>query len=234
MLRGSEALGSVGVGSSSAGFFRDTKFNYKLFSSSCSILNKETKDMLYKKGFPAIYLDMEANKQDILKDTKNKAGIYLITNNINKKHYVGKSSNLSQRFYNYFSLGFLELNKDTKIFNIIRKLGYNNFSLTILEFCDDPYLISSREQYYIDIFKPLYNTRRFVKASDKSKVKKTSKRADEDFEILKRFKVKFKNQSIPQKVVDLINLAENSSPWDFQMTIEENKKRGTFSLAFTD
>lgn len=77
--------------------------------------------MLYKKGFPAIYLDMKADKQAILKENKNKAGIYLITNKMNKKHYVGKSSNLSKRFNNYYSEGFLKLNKGTKIYDILSR-----------------------------------------------------------------------------------------------------------------
>ena len=36
------------------------------------------------------------------------------------------------------------------------KYGYSNFSLEILEYCD-PALAISREQYYIDLLKPIYN-----------------------------------------------------------------------------
>lgn len=242
VLKGSEALGSFSMGSSSAGVFRGSFSYYKMFSSYSTLYSKDgraSKDMLYKKGFPAIYLNMEANKQAILDENRNKAGIYLITNKINKKHYVGKSSNLSNRFYNYFSEGFLLLNQDSKIYNIIRKLGHNDFSLTILEFCEDLSLLSSREQYYIDIFKPLYNTRKFVikaQAPNTQKVSsntKKSKVSDQE-EALILFKKKFNNQLIPKKVLDLILLAETSDPNKIYMQIEMNKTMGLFIFNFVD
>lgn len=192
--------------------------------------------MLYKKGFPAIYLNMEADKLAILDENRNKAGVYLITNKINKKHYVGKSSNLSKRLSNYFSDGFLLLNKDSKIYNILRKLGYQNFSLTILEYCEDLSLLSSREQFFIDIFKPLYNTRRTVTKSDTQKVSsKTTKPKLSDEELLTIFKEKYPNHLIPKKVLDLINLAETGSPRDFTLVIDNyNKKKGLFIFFFHD
>ena len=194
--------------------------------------------MLYKKGLPAIYLNMEADKQAILDENRNKAGIYLITNKINKKHYVGKSSNLCKRFANYFSEGFLLLNKDTKIYNILRKLGYNNFSLSILEYCDEGDLstLSSREQYYIDIFKPLYNTRKFVIKSNTIKVTtKTRNSKVTHEEAFTCFRKKFNNQAVPTKVLDLINLAETSDDRDFYMQVNiENEKKGLFIFNFVD
>lgn len=198
--------------------------------------------MLYKKGLPAIYLNMKDNKQTILDENKNKAGIYLITNKINKKHYVGKSSNLSNRFYNYFSEGFLLRNNDTKIYNIIRKLGHNNFSLSILEYCaeDDIPFLRSREQYFIDIFKPLYNIRKSVvklNTQDTQEVSSNTKKISkqiEDQEKLTIFKKKFNNQVIPQKVSDLIKLAETSNYKDFLMQIEMGKNKNYFIFHFID
>jgi group I intron endonuclease len=240
VLRGSGALGSFSMGSSSAGVFRGSFSNYMMFSSYSTLYSKETKDMLYKKGLPAIYLNMEDNKQAILDENRNKAGIYLITNKTNKKHYIGKSSNLSKRFANYFSvspegIGFLLLNKDSKIYNIIRKLGHKNFSLSILEFCEDLSLLSTREQYYIHIFKPLYNTRKFDIKSNTQKVssntKKISNQIDEQ-EVLTLFKKKFNNQLIPQKVSDLIKLAETSDHRDFYMQIFKGKNKKFFIFHF--
>lgn len=245
VLRGSGALGSFSMGSSSAGVFRGSFLNYMMFSSYSTFYSKETKDMLYKKGLPAIYLNMEDNKQAILDENRNKAGIYLITNKTNKKHYVGKSSNLSKRFANYFSEGFLLLNKNTKIYNIIRKLGYNNFSLSILEFCSSPAggseadlsLLSSKEQYYIDIFKPLYNTRKFVIKSNTNEVttKTTSSNSKlTDEEAFSCFKKKFNNKAVPTKVLNLINLAETSDHKDFIMQIDMDKKKRFFIFHFID
>lgn len=239
VLRGSGALSSFRMGGFSAGVFRGSFSNYNLFSSCSTLYSKETKNMLYKKGLPAIYLNMKDNKQAILDENKDKAGIYLITNKINKKHYVGKSSNLRNRFYNYFSEGFLLLNNDTKIYNIIRKLGHNNFSLSILEYCaegDIPFL-SSREQYFIDIFKPLYNVRKSVVKDNvpkgSSNTNKISKQID-DQEILTLFKKKFNNQVIPQKVSNLIQLAETSNYKDFLMQIVMGKNKNYFIFHFID
>jgi group I intron endonuclease len=235
VLKGYGALSSVGRSSSCIGsFFIKTFSYYKSFSYSHIHYSRETKDMLYKKGFPAIYLNMEADKQAILDNNRNKAGIYLITNKINKKHYVGKSSNLCKRFYNYFSEGFLQLNNDTKIYNILSKLGHKNFSLTILEFCEDISLLSSKEQYYIDIFKPLYNTRKFVIKSDTPKVSKIKNSTDSDDEALTNFKKRFKNQLVPEKIINLINLAETSDPKDFFMQVSSDKRKSFFILFFND
>jgi group I intron endonuclease len=246
VLRGSGALGLFRfTGSFSTGVFRGSFSNYNLFSSCSTLYSKETKDMLYKKGLPAIYLNMKDNKQAILDENNDKAGIYLITNKINKKHYVGKSSNLRNRFYNYFSEGFLLRNNDTKIYNIIRKLGHNNFSLSILEYCSSPAggseadlsLLSSREQYFIDIFKPLYNSRKSVVKDNmpkgSSNTNKISKQID-DQEIFTLFKKKFNNQVIPQKVSDLIQLAETSDYKDFLMQIEMGKNKNYFIFHFID
>jgi group I intron endonuclease len=237
VLKGYGALSSrVGGFSSCINSFSINTFSYSNPFSTAPILggsNTETKDMLYKKGFPAIFLNMEADKQAILETTKRKAGIYLITNKINKKHYVGKSSNLNKRFYNYFSEGFLKLNSDTKIYNILSKLGYKNFSLTILEFCEDTSLLSSREQYYIDIFKPLYNTRRLVLKTDTPKVSKNTKNYSmTDLEALASFKKMFKNQIVPDKIISLINLAETNVNGDFYMQVIFNKKNRYFIFLF--
>lgn len=157
--------------------------------------------MLYKKGFPAIYLNMLERKEDILKDNRNKAGIYLITNKINKKHYVGKSYNLGKRFQNYFSEGFLKLNYDNKFCNALSKIGYKNFSVTILEYNQDETILSSRELFYINIFKPLYNIRgrRFENNNEKPLVNKTKKK-DSDLINLEQFKKLYKNRIIPTRV----------------------------------
>jgi group I intron endonuclease len=45
----------------------------------------------------------------------------------------------------------------TPIYNSIRKYGLSNFSLEILEYCDNSFSILDREQYYIDKLSPEYN-----------------------------------------------------------------------------
>lgn len=99
---------------------------------------------------------------------KNKPAIYLIQNKITKKNYIGKSNNLHDRLANYCNVSYL-FNKraSSNIYRAILKFGYQNFSFTILEHCEEKDL-NKREQYYIDIIKPQYNIRKIVH-SDKKK-----------------------------------------------------------------
>ena len=78
---------------------------------------------------------------------------------ITGKSYVGSSTSLSKRFYNYYSIAFLNRvveNRSSAIYSALLKYGYSNFSLDILEYCELSQLIV-KEQYYIDILEPKYN-----------------------------------------------------------------------------
>jgi group I intron endonuclease len=93
----------------------------------------------------------------ILKENKNKAGIYKFTNKLNGNFYIGSSVNLSRRFTNYFSLSYISKVKNhLTISRAIIKYGYSNFELEILKYCAGSNLLI-REQYYIDNLKPIYN-----------------------------------------------------------------------------
>ena len=90
----------------------------------------------------------------------NKSGIYLIHNKITKKNYVGKSSNLINRLENYCSVPYLEKSKNSSnIYRAIVKFGFQNFSFSVLEFCEEKDL-NGREQHYINLIKPQYNIRK--------------------------------------------------------------------------
>lgn len=105
------------------------------------------------------YTNAEKYKYLILKENKNKSGVYRLNNIIIGKSYIGSSVNLVCRFNNYYSIVFLE-NKVKKgpsiIYNSLLKYSYYNFSVDILEYCES-YLLIAREQYYMDILKPEYN-----------------------------------------------------------------------------
>jgi group I intron endonuclease len=100
--------------------------------------------------------NLETDKALLLKDNKNKCGIYCLTNLLNNKTYVGSANNLRTRFYVYFSLNRLT-NSKMIIYKAIIKYGYSNFTLDILEYCNNT-IILEREQYYIDKLKPAYNS----------------------------------------------------------------------------
>ena len=54
------------------------------------------------------YSNAEADKATILKDNKNKSGIYMWKNIINGKQYIGSAVDLSERLSFYFSKKALE------------------------------------------------------------------------------------------------------------------------------
>ncbi len=93
----------------------------------------------------------------IIKDNKNKSGVYRFTNKLNGNFYIGSSVNLSRRFTNYFSLSYISNVKNhLTISRALIKYGYSNFELEILEYCGVPELLK-REQHYIDNLSPIYN-----------------------------------------------------------------------------
>nr|QVG61535.1 hypothetical protein [Rhizoctonia sp.] len=96
-------------------------------------------------------------KQLILKENKNKSGIYKFTNKLSGSFYIGSAKNLRTRLYSYFLLSSLLKGYNSSIISrALIKYGYSNFSLEILEYCDVSKLLE-REQYYFDLLKPDYN-----------------------------------------------------------------------------
>jgi group I intron endonuclease len=95
-------------------------------------------------------------KKDILNENKGKSGIYMLTNKITKKIYIGQSSDLSNRFKNYFNFSYIYSKANLRINRALIKYGYSNFSLSILEYCDKSDLLT-REQFYFDKLNPQYN-----------------------------------------------------------------------------
>lgn len=204
-----------------------------LSTNSHAVANKTQAKLeakkVYSYGFPAFYKNFEELKDLILKENTGKAGIYMFTNKVTKKKYIGKSSDLHCRFNNYLSKGFLEINQGgSLIYRQLLKFGFDNFSLTILEYCpiDD---LQSREQYFIHVLKPLLNIRKFVAANPKTNKKEeqapkitTSKlnspfgatNKDEIIIALHKFNKdleEFKNNvSIPYRVKTMMDRAEST------------------------
>jgi len=102
------------------------------------------------------YSNAEADKDQILKENKNKSGIYMWTNNINKKKYIGSAENLRRRFREYFNINHLIRYNCMQICRALIKHEYSKFSLTILEYCEREKLLI-REKHYWNIFNPEYN-----------------------------------------------------------------------------
>ncbi len=103
-----------------------------------------------------IYCNVDVDKLRVLSDNKGKCGIYLFTNLINGKQYVGSSYNLNRRFSEYFNGNYLLRNKCMAICRALLKHGYSNFSLTIIEYCEASKCLE-REGYYTKKLNPEYN-----------------------------------------------------------------------------
>lgn len=90
------------------------------------------------------------------------SGIYVITNNINGKKYVGLSKNCLKRWSDHYSNSYHSKRKDDldkALYRAMRKYGRDNFSFQVIEECDEDKL-PEREIYWIaklDTYKNGYN-----------------------------------------------------------------------------
>jgi len=106
-----------------------------------------------------IYSNADIDKAKILKENKQKSGIYLWINLINNKQYIGSSINLTNRFRCYYNE--LDMKKTlekgkSNIYSALLKHGHSNFELTILEYCS-PEQCLEREDFYLSCFPHEYN-----------------------------------------------------------------------------
>jgi group I intron endonuclease len=137
----------------------------KLFYSTFSA--KDSNDANKSPIDPAVvYKDALLMKKEIIKENKGKAGIYMWTNKLTGDIYVGQSVDLSKRFRKYFSLSYIESRNELIISRALIKYGYSNFSLAILEYCNESEL-DIKEQYYFDTLNPQYNIQKISGGSSK-------------------------------------------------------------------
>ncbi len=99
--------------------------------------------------------------------------IYLTTNNINNKKYIGQHS---KPFFdkNYYGSGKL-LKKDLK------EYGYNNFSCEIIEWCYSYEEINEREKYWIKYYNADLDDNFYNKAMGGSNTKYSLRKENHPF-----------------------------------------------------
>lgn len=143
-------------------FVIKSKIFFRNYSNSTN-LNQDIKGIYTKNPLDndkdmVVYDDAFGFKNVILEESKGKSGIYMFTNKKTNDFYIGQSKNLYNRFRNYYNPAYITgLNdKNSRIGRAIIKYGYENFSLTILEYCDKS-ILTEREQFYFDTLKPVYN-----------------------------------------------------------------------------
>ena len=82
--------------------------------------------------------------------------IYLITNTINSKFYIGKTiHSVEQRWKRH--VGVARRGSPHYFHNAIRKYGADAFVVRVLETVDDPGVLNDREIHWIATLEPDYN-----------------------------------------------------------------------------
>jgi len=148
-----------------------TRFSEK----NSSAVNKEKKKDVLSTEINIVKLyENDTFKKQIIDENNNKSGIYLITNLLNQKSYLGQSTDLGKRFRNYLTLSYLKNRNSLVINRDLIKYGYVHFSISILEYCDKT-ILNEREQHYMDIIKPVYNTLKIANSSSGYKHTQESK-----------------------------------------------------------
>ena len=79
-------------------------------------------------------------------------GIYKITNDRNKKSYIGRSTSVRKRLTDHIksTVGISTI-ADQRIHQVMREEGLWNFTFELIEECDKDQL-NEREKYYINFF----------------------------------------------------------------------------------
>jgi group I intron endonuclease len=105
-----------------------------------------------------VYNNLKEDRLNILKEQRDKSGVYCLINKVNGHSYVGSSIKLASRMRNYLNKAFLKSkqNANMPITRSLLKYDYSNFSLLILEYVEAEFL-TSRETFYIANIIPYYN-----------------------------------------------------------------------------
>lgn len=90
--------------------------------------------------------------------TRFKSGIYKITNLVNDKSYIGSSINIYNRKHTHSTKLKNNNHSNKHLQAAYIKYGSDEFIFEVLEYCEKDKLVE-RENYYINLIKPEYNTR---------------------------------------------------------------------------
>ncbi len=105
------------------------------------------------------------------------AGIYKITNTITNEFYIGSSKDIKTRWRKHTNLSAWKKCPNNKLYIAFQKYGLDKFSFEILE---ETTSLKEREQYYIDLLKPVYNNIRAF-GLDLEKLREARRRASKKY-----------------------------------------------------
>ncbi|CAK7919978.1 putative GIY-YIG endonuclease (mitochondrion) [[Candida] anglica] len=138
------------------------------FSTLSKLYNTSSKEVLsdmryentldnFIKNSLKYFPNASEDKKEMLKFMNNQSGIYMWTNKLNNKKYMGSSVDLKRRLLEYYNVNRMTKEKSMPICRALIKYDYHNFSFFILEFCkmDD---LMSKELYFFEKYLPEYNT----------------------------------------------------------------------------
>jgi group I intron endonuclease len=129
--------------------------SYSNFSNKQQVGNKY---MIQNLNAVKVYDNFKEDRVNILKEQRDKSGVYCLINKVNGHSYVGSSMNLASRMRNYLNKTFLKSkqNANMPITKALLKYDYSNFSFLILEYAGIENL-TGRETFYITQMIPHYN-----------------------------------------------------------------------------
>lgn len=175
-----------------------------------------------------VYTNADIDKTRIFTENRNKSGVYRWVNNKSRKSYVGSSSNLSVRFYTYYSLRSLA-KSNRPIDRALLKHGFSSFTLEILEYCSLNELLN-REQCYLDDLKPEYNIAEIAgstlgyKHTDESVAKMRNFVLSDEVKIRKALATK--NATASRKVSIIVEDINTKEKLEFTSLTEAGKALG--------
>lgn len=166
--------------------------------------------------------------------------IYCITNKLNDKKYVGKtSSTIEKRFKEHINESQRERSNNRPLYRAMRKYGAENFEVTLLEVCDVE-VLSDREMFWIDKLDTLKNGYNATIGGD-GKFLIDEKEVVSEYNILKRASLVAKKLNRDEgqicKILKRNGIVLENHPYDsgvinLPKTIEQYTKEGEFVRSF--
>ena len=135
--------------------------------------------------------------RDINKNLNEKCGIYIITNLINGKRYIGSAKNLRKRLYDHVWDLDKKIHPNNYLQNSWNKYGKDNFEYGILEYCEENTRLI-RETFYINTLNPEYNLNGVNLNSIQNHSEETKKK------ISSKIKESYKNGKLKEKLENSI------------------------------
>ena len=113
-------------------------------------------------------------KKTAYRHLKRLSGVYMIINLVTGKYYIGSA--VTGNFYMRFHKHLFSLSGNKRVANAVTKYGLQEFAFIVLEIIPEKEktqleaqavnsLLISREDYYLDVFKPEYNIIAFASNS---------------------------------------------------------------------